>query len=352
MKISINEIKQKAEAALKEVLGAVPFLTILSVQRDLRFGQAEVDLMVQVQMGGAEKCLAIEVKSNGQPRFARNAVNSLLNFRNMNPQCYCIFMAPYISEQAAAICKEREVGYADLAGNCCLVFDRVFIERRGRDNLFSEKRELRSLFSPKAERILRVLLENPGRSWKVSEMADEAGVSQGQVSNVKRLLGDRDWITEVYGGFELKEPINLLEEWEGKYTYRKNKVCRYYSLMNTAEVEEAITQYCRDSSIRFALTGFSGAARMRPVVKYQRAFAYIQSGIAKLAADLNFKEVGSGENVILLEPYDEGIFYHSEDIDGAQVACPTQLYLDLKSYRGRGEESAEVIFREVIQNRW
>lgn len=352
MKISVNETEQKAETTLREVLGGVPFLDILSVQRALRFGQTVVDLMVQVAAGQDEKCLVVEVKSNGQPRFARDAVNFLLNFRNDNPGCYGIFMAPYISEKAAAICKDSEVGYADLAGNCYLAFEKVFIERQGGDNPFSEKRELRTLFSPKAERVLRVLLENPGRSWKVNEIVCEADVSQGQVSNVKRLLGDRDWITEEYGGFELVEPIKLLNEWTEKYIYSKSKAFKYYSLMNTGEVEESIAQYCRNNSVRFALTGFSGAARIKPVVKYQRAFAYIQSGLEELAADLNFKKVDSGENVILLEPYDEGVFYRSETIDEVPVACPTQLYLDLKSYRGRGEESAEALFREVIQNRW
>lgn len=352
MKINIKETGQKAETVLREALGSVPFLQVLSVQRELRLGQTVIDLMVQVASGQDEKCLAVEVKSNGQPRFAKDAVNLLLNFRNENPGCYGIFMAPYISEKAASICKDNKVGYADLAGNCYLAFDRIFIERQGKNNPFSEKRELRTLFSPKAERVLRVLLENPGRSWKVNDIVDEADVSQGQVSNVKRLLGEREWISEEYGGFELIEPIKLLNEWAGKYTYQKSKVFKYYSLMNTAEVEESIAQYCRNNSIRFALTGFSGAARIKPVVKYQRAFAFVQSGMKELAADLNFKEVKTGENVILLEPYDEGVFYRSETIDEVPVACPTQLYLDLKSYRGRGEESAEALFREVIQNRW
>ena len=224
MKVSINEIGQTAETALREALGSVPFLQVLSIQRELRLGQTMVDLMVQVVSGQDEKCLAVEVKSNGQPRFAKDAVNFLLNFRNENPGCYGIFMAPYISEKAASICKDNKVGYADLAGNCYLAFDHVFIERQGRDNPFSEKRELRTMFSPKAERVLRVLLENPGRKWKVNEIADEADVSQGQISNVKRLLGERDWISEEYGGFELVEPINLLEAWSEKYSYQKNKL--------------------------------------------------------------------------------------------------------------------------------
>ena len=53
------------------------------------------------------------------------------------------------------ICEEAGVGYVDLAGNARLAFDHVFIETRSPKNPFIEKRELRSLFAPRATRVLR-----------------------------------------------------------------------------------------------------------------------------------------------------------------------------------------------------
>ncbi len=93
------------------------------------------------------------------------------------------------------------VGYIDLAGNCRLSFDNVYIEQEGRPNLFSEKRDLRTLYSPKAERVLRALLHGPGKIWKIKELAEAVEISLGQASNVKKLLNDREWIQAGPTGF-------------------------------------------------------------------------------------------------------------------------------------------------------
>src|SRR4030042_2058196 len=74
------------------------------------------------------------------------------------PDAYSIFMAPYISPQAAEICLKDGVGYIDFAGNSYLSFGQVYIEQTGRPNPFKTKRDLTSLYSPKAARVLRVLM--------------------------------------------------------------------------------------------------------------------------------------------------------------------------------------------------
>ena len=55
---------------------------------------------------------------------------------------------------------------------------------------------------------------------------------------------------------------------------------------------------------------------------------------------------------MLLEPYDEGIFYGTQVIDDIRIVSPVQIYLDLKGYKGRGEEAAEVLLREAIKSKW
>jgi hypothetical protein len=71
-----------------------------------------------------------------------------------------------------------------------------------------------------------------------------------------------------------------------------------------------------------------------------------------VASLLNLKEVESGANVMLLDPYDEGIFYGTQVIEDIRVVSPLQIYLDLKGYKGRGEEAAEAILRDVIKPKW
>ena len=64
-------------------------------------------------------------------------------------------MAPYISPKAAEICIASDIGYIDLAGNCHLSFDNIYIERQGTPNPFRTKRKLRSIYSKKTTRVLR-----------------------------------------------------------------------------------------------------------------------------------------------------------------------------------------------------
>jgi hypothetical protein len=283
--------------------------------------------------------------------MAREAVNQLIRYRDSFPNAYSVFMAPYISPQAADICLKDGVGYIDFAGNSYLSFGQVYIDQTGRPNPFKTRRDLTSLYSPKASRVLRVLMNNPGRRWKTQDLANEAGVSLGQIANVKKLLLDREWITQQ-DGFSLMEPWELLEGWSDAYTYRKNQVRNFYSLKSIPEIEADLARVCREKGIEYALTGFSGAARFAPAVRYNRAMGYVFNMPEDMVSMLNLKEVESGANVMLLGPYDEGVFYGTQVIDDIRIVSPLQIYLDLKGYKGRGEEAAEVLLRDVIKPKW
>jgi hypothetical protein len=345
VKINQAKIEGTAERILRGVLERIPFVKIESFQKNKEGG----DLSVRLRLDSKKQTLVVEAKNNGQPRMARDAVNQLLRYRNLYPNAYFIFMAPYISPQAAEVCAKDGVGFLDFAGNCKLAFGRVYIEQTGKPNPFRTRRDLVSLYSPKSSRVLRVLLNNPGRSWKMQDLADEARVSLGQVANVKKLLLDREWIAD---GFSLNEPGRLLEEWADFYSYRKNEVGNFFSLKNISDIETDLAKACRGKDIEYALTGFSGAARFAPAVRYNRVMAYVSATSEDLGSFLDLKEVSIGANVMLLGPYDEGVFYGSRVMDDIMIASPVQIYLDLKSYKGRGEEGAEVLLREVIKPKW
>ena len=345
VKNGFSESEDQAKNVLLSVLEKMPFLKIESAEREA----AGADIVVNLAIDDKKQVLVVEVKSSGQPRLAREAVNQLLRYRDAFQNSYLIFMAPYISPKAAEICKKDGVGYLDFAGNCYLSFGQVYIEQTGKPNPFRTRRDLVSLFSPKSARVLRVLLNNPGRVWKTQELATEARVSLGQVANVKKLLLDREWITKQ-DGFSLSDPWTLLDEWTKVYTYRKNEAHNYYSLKSIPDIESDLAKVCQENGLEYALTGFSGAARFAPAVRYTRAMAYVYT--ASVPSLLNLKEVESGANVMLLLPYDEGVFYGAQVVDGTRIVSPLQIYLDLKGFKGRGEEAADVLLRDVIKPQW
>lgn len=295
----------------------------------------------------------LKAKQSGQPRYVREAVNELLLLRNKDPEQYGIIVAPFISIKAAKICEDAEIGHLDLSGNCSLAFNNIFISRIGQPNKFSKKRELASIYSPKSERILRVLLTYPYQPWRTVELAEKARVSIGLISYVKKQLGDREWIKTGDEGFSLHQPEALLEEWSRNYSYKKNAIIDCYTLFSQVDLEKAIREVSsRNSQVSIALTGFSAANYYAPMVRNQRSMIYLSDVNDSIIQQLNLKPVISGANVSLLKPYDDGVFLEMQEVNNVFTVSPIQAYLDLKKYRGRGEEAADALYREVIQKQW
>lgn len=351
MKDSGNDMLEKTESALRASLQKVPFMEVTAMERGTSVADT-LDLLVTIRVAQKQQLIAVKVESNGQPRMVRMAAYLLQRYLQHNPGTYCMVAAPYISPQAADICAKEGIGYLDMAGNCRITFDQVFIQQEGNPNPFAQKRDLRSLYSPKAARVLRVLLIDPKRYWKVQPLADEASVSLGQVSNVKSLLVDREWITKGDSGFLLNAPEQLLAEWAGNYDFRKNTARDYYTLKSVAEIEADLAAACEELGKPCVLAGFPAAARYAPSVRYQRAMAYVARDAEDIAGKLSLEEVSSGANVTLLTPYDEGVLYGAQLFDGIRVAAPVQTYLDLRGIKGRGEEAASTLLDGVIRKSW
>ena len=351
MKLS-NSVEREAKNAILASLGDVPFVKIEIVSSPVLSPGCNPDFYIATQIENKTCNLIVEVGTNGEPRFARQAVNHIFRCRSEFPGDYPIFIAPYISPRSAAICLEADIGYIDFAGNCHLSFQNIYVHKEGNPNPYTNKRYLKSLYSPKAERILRVLFMSGPREWKVEELAKEASVSLGQVSNVKKLLADREWINSQPVGFALSEPYELLEEWSQNYNYQRNKISEFYTTRSSGDIEISLERFCREEKWLFGLTSISGAAYFPPSARYQRMVAYVKGDVNEIISKFDLEPISRGANVILLEPYDEGVFYESQSRSGAEVVSPVQIYLDLKNFGELGQEAAESFFDFVIRNLW
>ena len=69
-----------------------------------------------------------------------------------------------------------------------------------------------------------------------------------------------------------------------------------------------------------------------------------------LEADPNLSEVRA--NLVLLEPYDAGVYHGAQAIGHARVVSPVQLYLDLMAQHSRGEDAADFLLDQVIRKQW
>jgi len=346
-----SSLLKQAETAVRACLADVPFSRIEKVvARETDVPNS--DLEISARFGKLRKRLIIEAKSSGQPRFARQVATNLRLMRQSAPATYGIFAAPFITPETGDQLAEQGIGYVDFAGNCRLCFDSVYIRREGQSNRITEKRDLRTMYSPRAESVLRILLGDPQRPWKVQELATAAGVSLGLVSNVKRLLEAREWVSSGDDGMKLDQPRKLLEEWRGVYRLDRSRRYDFFTLDSISTIEQRLADACNRQSIRYALAAFSAAARYAPSVRYQRALAYVDADIDALAKVLSLKSVDSGANVTLMEPYDPGVYLDRSQFNGSTVTSTPQTYLDLISLRGRGEEAADFLLRNVLEPAW
>jgi len=352
---AVKERDLIAETArrLREVLDEVPFVDVLRIEQQIPIAPGLVsDLMAEIQTPAGRRRLLVEVKAQGIPRTLRDAARQLRADLAGLPDAYGVVAAPYISGRGRALCQQAGVGCLDLAGNVLLAFDQVFIEKSGYPNPSPVRRLRRALFSPRSTRVLRVLLADPARRWYVRDLAAEARISLAQTSNLKRELLEQDLLGEERRRFWLAKPEDLLRDWAEAYTYEVNDVQSLYSMLRIPEVEERLAAECEQRGVRYGLALLSGASRVAPFARSDRAFAFIEERAEEIASALELKTVPTGANVILLRPYDEGVFYGLQEVGGARVVSDIQLYLDLKSYKGRGEEAADFLYERRIKPRW
>lgn len=342
------------EALLRGLLGRVPFVKLVSLKKDAKVSpqsHERADRLAQVTAGDRKWTLVVEERRLGQPREVRTAALQLERYlRDLPPDAprYGVLLAPFISEESAKICAEAGIGYADLAGNARLSFDQVFIETRSPDNPFREKRETRSLFAPRATRVLRVLLQGPLRPWKVADLAGSASVSLGWASAVRQQLLAREWAAEEPGGLRVTKPTAVLEAWVKADDWAKRTRTHEYSVLlnEPLELAEKLKEALANEPPVFTqwIAGWLRHPYTEPVV----VTAYVKNlpdeGLIKEKL-LGRRVTGGGGRLRLVLPKDEGVLHPQQTAQGFQLVSDVQIYLDLQQAGLRADEQAEELRR-------
>lgn len=344
---------EAAEELLWECLKEIPFLQILKVEQRLIPDPGRPEIVARVRIADQERPILAEVKANGQARLVREAIQEILKYRDTYADAYGLVIAPFITPQAARICKQEGIGYLDFSGNCLLNFDFVFVNKTGRTEAIRPKRNFRSWFSPRAERVVRMLLMHPHRLWRTRDLANEAHVTPNQALNVKHHLAQRQWVKDAQQGFRLRQPDLLLDEWSENYLVGRSTERVFTSTRSVIELEVGLAAVCQEQIIPYALMGLSAAMRFDSTLHYDRLSAYVLSDLSKVIAALELTEAASDKgNVSLWLPYDEGVLRGAEQFDHAKVASPVQTYLDLINGSAREEKAAHAIWQSFIKAKW
>jgi hypothetical protein len=328
----------------------VPGIRLLNSYSDHRAKGQGIDLLLDVEIGDIRKKLVGEIKAKGEPRYLFQAIAKLKQVTSTLKDSYAVVFVPFLNEKGRELCRKNEIGYIDLSGNVFLKFSGVYIERAGEKKIEKDVKLLKSLFSPVSSRIIRVLLENPQRTWRLLTISKESKASLGYVHKVVTSLLEKGYIEKGKSGIKLRDPGKLLDMWSTKYDFSVSKRYTYYSFIKDPlnimkRIEEASTKLGRE----YAITMHAGASLVAPFVKFSDVYFYFAGDKATWVKELDLRPVEFGGTVHLVEPYDSGIFYKTREITGIKVVSNIQLYLDLYNYPARGREQAEFLRNEKIK---
>ena len=353
---TVKNLDVVAVDAVRDLLGHVPNLEIGSVGRDY-----QIDLRIALTRGGLNYVLIIEVKPNGAPRFVRSVVYQLRdyvahvdqsNHADAGQRLIPMIVSPYLSPESRAICIDHNVAYLDLFGNAHLAFDSVYIDRAVADKPKAESRALRSIFNPKAAAILRVMLRDPDRAWRVTDLAEKANASLGHVSNVRKALLEREWIEKQADGGVLVHPDALLKTWRENYRRPSGHRITGYTHLHGKQLDEQLSRVLNPypQRPRTIYSLHSAAQWFAPFGRDgTHTFYADESGAQFLQEALRVTPVPKGANVVLHIPNDESLFDDAiEPALGIFCTSPIITYLDLWNGNDRDREAAEYVAKECF----
>lgn len=128
----------------------------------------------------------------------------------------------------------------------------------------------------------------------------------------------------------------------------------YFTLLQGKRLHEALAKLDSFTGGFAAYAAFSAADLQAPHVRQFKTWLYVhEREITRFEELVETKPVDSGENLVVLIPDDDGVFYSPDGgtMGERRMACTNvvQTYVDLSHCGGRGEEAAEALLKQRLR---
>ena len=324
--------------------------------------------------------LKIESVRFASPARLRTIVSRMLD--EVPSTTRVLLAVPYMSPEAASVCRQAGALFIDLCGNRYLDLPPwLLIDVSGRPNQF-QRHHISGAFSRKGSRVTRALLGRREPPWSQKELSRTVGLSEGYTSKIVGAL-EREGIVRRRSSIEVIAPDELLEAWRmrSKIGLGDRTPAYFWGRARPAAEHLLAQQLATIPDLRFAFTGPSAAWELAPHADYRISGLYISRPLTEEElARHEIKLVDEGENLWLVVPKDEGVFQFGSRAEGmpgegpfcynwirdgdvvysgattekglAEVGIPVvsavQAYIDLWSFPGRSREAAEELKRKLL----
>jgi hypothetical protein len=296
----------------------------------------------------SRRVFMVEVKGSDSIAGLERAAAQLLQLPRVAGQVP-LLVVPYMGPQARAWARSKQVSWADLSGNADIRAPnlRVFVE--GNANRYAQSGRPANPFAPKYARVSRVLLTDADRWWRQRDLCVETALSDATVSRAVGHLESADLLeTNSEGAVRARAPSVLLDAWAQRYSFADHRVHKFQTVARTGHAAlQSLATKLSGTSTTWAATGLSAAYMWTRFADFRLTALFVDE-LPHDTESLGLHPVERGENVWLVVPRDEGVFYKKSQ-QGVWCVPPVQVYLDLLSQPERAREAASHLRAELLQ---
>jgi hypothetical protein len=261
-----------------------------------------------------------------------------------------LLVAPRISPRSRRLLDESGISWIEAdSGDARIVAGDIFIERSsegasGRWRPEDERRRwVADPFSGAALRVVRWLLIEPDRGWKLSDMAGRAGVTSAFVSRVFNTLARDAFIEKGRGATRLSDRDGLLDAWVAAAAppeQRFERAIVHPGILNEIAAFGSEPGPVPDAT--FALTAEVAAEQIAPFASWNTIEMYVRE-VEGWDERLRLRAVPRGGNFVLIVPSDPGVFDGAVSVQRLVLASRPQVYVDLKRRGGAAADTADFL---------
>lgn len=306
--------------------------------------QSDGSLFARISIQGEGRALRAHILTVPYPSALRNLVDSEDHLG--------LVLVERIPAGLKDVVQELEVNCLDLHGRGRVVEPGfVYLAWPSPEFGIPPKRSKSSPFAVKSSRIVRALLSNPTKRWRLSDIAAQVGLNPGNVHRGLNTLVDDGYVERDGDLYVVADPGSLLETWADVARLPTQKIVIPFQ----GEIGVATEQIMQDLGPGSTLSGELAAELIAPHLPAKSS--QIHCSDAEAWASLEHRGEKDLKSVLSLGPpsgmisvylSDAGTSQFGSEVSGFSVVSPAQLFVDLYRSRNRGRQAAEEVRRRLL----
>lgn len=269
-------------------------------------------------------------------------VNEIINHPNYKTTKNYIVVSDFIANESKEVFKNNKINYLDTSGNAFIFSKKLRVLIEGRKKSKNEvNNSSAKIFQEAGIKLIYVLLTNPEASkCSLRELAANAGIALGSVSNIMKELEEENFIIKTSKERKLKNRDELLQKWVAAY----NEVLKPKLFRKAYQIKNASDLVMNNSIASYQIGGELAAAEITNYLKPKDYEIYYSDELIDFSKQFKLIPDTNGN----LKIYNK-FWVDETDTNNNRIVSKLLIYADLMGTNNdRNRETAQMILENGI----